>query len=449
MPNGRDGPPPVQRAWDDRSTAGTNGSLARTTARTPRPPRPKWPCQYRPLHGANRLLHSDAAAGSARYNVGVDSQLPPAPIVARSSRRIERFWPLIAAACVVPATLDAFQSYMQGVLGGQRGVQWGSVIFSGSEWLFLGALTPIAYYLARRFPLRRETLRRTVIAHVVGSLVLCVGWASAGVALRYALHMVGPRQRLGPHLASWMLTSLPWSVFMYFTVLGCVYAFTYFIEARDREAQAARLAAQLAEARLGALRMQLNPHFLFNSLNAIGVLVRDQKTAEASRMLELLGDVLHSVLRGGADARHEVPLGEEIQFLEQYLAIEQVRFSDRLVVRWDVDDRLRKALVPGLILQPLVENALRHGIAKRGEGGTVEIGARRDGSSLVLYVRDDSPGREAPSDAAPAEHGVGLKNIRERLRTMYGDRATLTLEFLADRGTVATITFPYVEVPHA
>src|SRR6185503_18656561 len=120
---------------------------------------------------------------------------------------------IIAAACIVPAVLDALQTYMQSKLGQQR-ASWGNIIFSGTEWLFLGALTPITYALARRFPLRRETFGRTLGVHVLGALTLCVGWASAGVALRYALGMVGPNARLAPHLVSWTLTSLPWSVFM-------------------------------------------------------------------------------------------------------------------------------------------------------------------------------------------------------------------------------------------
>jgi signal transduction histidine kinase len=333
---------------------------------------------------------------------------------------------------------------MQGRLAGQQhGPSWGDIIFSGTEWLFLGALTPITYQLAKRFPIRRETLGRTLGVHVIGSLILCVGWATAGVALRYALGMV-PARALAGNLASWLLTSLPWSVFMYFAVLGSVYAFMYFSEAREREAQSARLAAQLAEARLGALRMQLNPHFLFNSLNAIGVLVRDQNTATASRMLELLGDVLHSVLR--SDARHEIPLGEELRFLEQYLAIEQVRFSDRLRVSWSIDDRLRSAAVPGFILQPLVENALRHGVAKRSDLGTIDVAARLEGRILVLSVTDNGPGL-ASSDANGV--GVGLANTRERLRTMYDVDASLSLESLPGGGAVATIRLPYSGPQHA
>jgi two-component system, LytTR family, sensor kinase len=350
---------------------------------------------------------------------------------------ISRLWLLIPAACLVPAVLDGFQAYMQARLDGQP-TSWQFVIFSGTEWLFLAALTPIAYYLGRRLPLRRETLGRNLAIHLGGALLLCTGWASLGVALRYVLGMVGQNNPLPKHLASWMLTSLPWSVFMYFTVLGCVYAFIYFSEAREREAQAARLAAQLAESRLSALRMQLNPHFLFNSLNAIGVLVRDQKTAAATRMIELLGDVLHTVLR--SDPRHEIPLRDEVAFLERYLAIEQVRFSDRLHVQWQIDDDLQGALVPEFVLQPLVENALRHGIAKRSDAGMLEISARRDGESLVLTVSDDGAG--LPESPEP-RMGVGLTNVRERLRTLYGDAAQLDLAPRVGGGAVATVELPF------
>jgi LytS/YehU family sensor histidine kinase len=222
---------------------------------------------------------------------------------------------------------------------------------------------------------------------------------------------------------------------MYFTVLGCIHAFTYFAEAREREAQASRLAAQLAEARLGALRMQLQPHFLFNSLNALTVLVRDRDTVAASRMLERLGDVLRKVLR--SDQPHEIPLRDELQFLEDYLAIEQVRFSDRLRVDWQIEDRTRNALVPGFILQPLVENAIKHGVTKRAEAGRIEIAARVAGDRLELSVRDDGVGM-----GATQAEGVGLANTRERLRTMYGDRATMAFHAPPGGGTEVVLTIP-------
>src|SRR5262249_11398964 len=161
---------------------------------------------------------------------------------------------LIAAACIVPAVLDATQTYMQAKLVG-RAARWQDLLFQGSEWLFLGALTPITYYLGRRFPLRRARWPRNFAGHMLAALVLCVGGASLGVLLASALGRYPAQGNLPVDYVRWVLTTVPWSVFMYFTVLGCVYAFSYFVEAREREAHASRLAAQLAEARLGALRM--------------------------------------------------------------------------------------------------------------------------------------------------------------------------------------------------
>ncbi|MFN2563696.1 MAG: sensor histidine kinase [Gemmatimonadaceae bacterium] len=351
-----------------------------------------------------------------------------------------RLWLLIAAVCLVTAVLDGFQAYMQARIAGEP-VSWRAVIWQGSEWLILGALTPITYHLSRRFPLRRPRLARNVLTHVGGALALCVGWAAAGVALRLVLGTGWQGVPLPQHLASWMLISLPWSIFIYFAVLGSMHAFAYFVEARERETQAAQLAAQLAQARLGALRMQLHPHFLFNSLNAITVLVRDQRTREATTMLELLSDVLRQVLR--TDPGHEVPLADELRFLEQYLAIEQVRFSDRLQVTFAVESDVRDGAVPAFVLQPLVENALRHGLADRSEEGLVEIAARREGVDLVLSVRDNGVGLRP---GALAGQGLGLANTRERLATLYGDRARLDLSSGPAGGTTAMVRLPYKRV---
>lgn len=331
--------------------------------------------------------------------------------------------------------LDAFKSYMNSRFDGRGIVDWGDVIFAGGEWLFLGALTPITCVLARRYPLRRDAVGTTIAVHSAGALLLCLGWATLGVLLGLVLHRYPAQDNLLRGYLSWILTSLPWSVFMYFTVLGCVYAFTYYREVREREAHEVRLAAQLAEAQLGALRMQLNPHFLFNSLNAITVLVRDRNTRDASRMLELLSGVLRQVLQSGK--REEVALAEELQFIEQYLAIEQVRFSDRLEVIWSIAPAVRDALVPEFILQPLVENAVRHGIAKRSETGTIEITAQAEDGKLVLRVRDNGPGYKPESDA-----GVGLANTLTRLETLFGTAGQLQLLNAEGGGTIATVRFP-------
>jgi signal transduction histidine kinase len=345
------------------------------------------------------------------------------------------YWLLIAAASFVPALLNAFTSYMNSRFVGRGRADWGAVVFVAAEWLVFGALTPITYVLARRYPLRREAIGRTIVAHLTGALVVCVGWASLGVLLALLLNRRPPQERLLRYYIGWVLTNLPGSVFLYFTVLGCVYAFSYYREARERESQQARLAAQLAEARLGALRMQLNPHFLFNSLNAITVLVRDQNTRAASRMLELLSGLLRQVLQ--SEKRQEMTLDKELRFTEQYLAIEQVRFSDRLQVRWSIEPTVRDALVPEFILQPLVENAVRHGVAKRSEAGVIEVTACEADGNLLLSVRDNGPGYRPSSNA-----GVGLANTRARVETLFDKRGDLQVVNAKGGGTIATVRFP-------
>jgi two-component system, LytTR family, sensor kinase len=366
-------------------------------------------------------------AATAGRRGGGPRYLPRVPI-----RVPARLWLFILLGCLVAGALDVLQTRLQGP------ATWGALVFQGAEWILLAALTPITYYLGRRWPLQRPRLFRSLAVHTGGALLLCTGWATLGVMIRRAVQAWGPTDATFlQDWRSWMLTSLPWSFFMYFAVLGCVHAFAYYLEARDREAQAARLYAQLADARLDALRMQIQPHFLFNSLNAILVLVRDRETVTAARMLELLSDMLRQVLR--SDQSHEVSLDDELSLIRQYLAIEQVRFSDRLQIRFETPAELLSAAVPRFLLQPLVENAIRHGVADRMDAVLIEIGARRDWDVLELWVRDDAPGPPASRPGA----GVGLENTRSRLATLYGDRASLALTVGTTGGTTALIRLPY------
>ena len=355
--------------------------------------------------------------------------------------RTLRPWALISAAWIVPASLAALASYLQARLGRWDPPSGRELLWQGGDWLLYGGVTPLVFVLARRFPFRRGAFAKNLPVHLLAALLLCVVWAGAGLLFRAALHLQPmaptPLQALG----GWSLTTLPFGIAVYFAVLGVEHATYYFAEAREREVAAARLSSQLAEARLGALRSQLHPHFLFNSLNAITVLVRDQDTRTASRMLEQLGDILRQVLQ--ADPAHEAPLAEEIGFLERYLAIEQVRFSDRLRTVFRIPPELARAAVPSFVLQPLVENALVHGLARRTEGGTLTIAARRDGNDLVLEVTNDGPALE--SQAPGARTGLGLANTRERLATMYGPRGALTLADLPGGGVVTTVRLPYHE----
>ena len=364
-----------------------------------------------------------------------ESNVPQPRSAAPATERRRPYWLLIAAACLVPAVLDALKSYLNSRYVGSGVVDWSDVIFAGVEWLFLGALTPIAYVLAQRFPLTRERLGRNLAVHFLGSLLLCFGWATLGLLLGLILDRYPAQENLLRGYVSWFLTSLPWSVFMYFTVLGCVYAFTYYREARERETREARLAAQLSAAKLSALKMQLHPHFLFNSLNAITVLVRDGRAQEAAEMLEVLSRLLRQVLQ--TEQGEFVTLNQELQFIEQYLNIEQVRFSDRLQVRWSIEESVRGALVPAFILQPLVENAVRHGIAKRIENGVIEIAARAEERWLVLSVIDNGPGYEPTAEA-----GVGLANTRLRLQTLFGEQAELKILPAPSGGTIALLRLP-------
>lgn len=358
-------------------------------------------------------------------------------MTSRSNSSVVRsrpYWLLIAAATLVPALLNASTTYLNTrFLRGSA--DWRAVAFAAILWLAFGALTPIPYVLARRYPISREKNFASIVVHLGGALALCFAWTSAGVLLALPLNRRPPQEAFLRYYLSWTLANLPWSVFLYFTVLGSIFAFTYYREARERESQQARLAAQLAEARLGALRMQLNPHFLFNSLNAITVLVRDQKTRDASRMLELLSGVLRQVLQN--EKRQQVTLEDELRFTEQYLAIEQVRFSDRLQVHWQIEPDLRDALVPEFILQPLVENAIRHGVAKHSEAGLIEITVRGANGDLVLTVADNGPGYQPTSNA-----GVGISNTRARLKTLFGDAGQLEIHNGVGSGTMAMVRFP-------
>lgn len=331
---------------------------------------------------------------------------------------------------------------MQARLGG-RPPEWRWVLFNSIDWLLYALLTPFVFRASARFPLQRPHLLRNIFLHVLGALAMCVAWAGLGTLLRLQIfphQQNGSAQQIWVDLFGWVFITLPFGVGVYFALVGIQHSFFYFAQAREREIQSARLAAQLTEARLGALRMQLNPHFLFNSLNAITVLVRDQDTAAASRTLELLSDLLRQVLH--TDESHKTKLSSEVDFLRRYLAIEEVRFSDRLRPIIDMDPLVAGAAIPPFLLQPLVENALRHGIARRSDAGTVEVRARREGNQLVLIVRDDGPGLSATPDT---ETGVGLANTRARLAALYGAEATLHVENAEGGGAQATVRLPYHE----
>jgi len=236
----------------------------------------------------------------------------------------------------------------------------------------------------------------------------------------------------------------------YFTLLGMQYGWRYYRKYQEREREALRLEldaselrTQLMRAQLSALKMQLQPHFLFNTLNAIMVLVRQQKGRQAEETLARLSDLLRCVLED-VEAQ-EVPLRRELEYLQLYLSIEQVRFQDRLRVEIAADPAVLEAAVPHMGLQPIVENAIRHGIGRSSAAGRIQISAERVDEKLVVKIQDDGPG--LPLEGASQGRGIGLSNTRARLHQLYGDAAQLTVENGATGGAVATMVLPFRLAP--
>ena len=217
------------------------------------------------------------------------------------------------------------------------------------------------------------------------------------------------------------------------------HALDYYRKYRERERRALQLETRLAQAQLDALRMQLQPHFLFNTLNSISVLMAEDVKA-ARRMLTRLSDLLRKSLEN--EGAHEVSLRDELEFLESYLEIEQTRFQDRLTIRMNVDPAALDARVPNLILQPLVENAIRHGIAPRAAAGTIEIRAGRQNGMIELQVSDNGAGLGGASVESLMK-GIGLSNTQARLEQLYGARASFELRERDEGGLTVTIAIPF------
>jgi signal transduction histidine kinase len=357
---------------------------------------------------------------------------------------------IVSAAWILPAVFAVINRIVQARLQGWEPATLRDVLFEFGDWFLYALLTPGVFAVSRRWPLTRPHLVRRALVHVPFSVLFCVAWATCGQLLRlvlmliFAPEMVSGGQfwrEFGLQWLSWIFITLPFGAAVYLCVVGIEHAIRYFIEVREREVQLARLSEQLAGARFAALQAQVNPHFLFNTLNTIAVLVRDDDRAGAVRIVEHLSEMLRRTL-----SRHranQVSLGEELELVQQYVAIEQARFSDRLRPEFAVPDSLLSVVVPSFALQHLVENAIRHGIARDPDAGVLIIAARRDGDVLEITVTDDGVGIDPE---APVPPGHGIDNTRERLRALYGDRASLEVVKGAERGTIAILRVPYQEM---
>lgn len=313
-------------------------------------------------------------------------------------------------------------------------------LFSGYVWF---ALSPVILRLGHRFPLVEGKWRISIPVHLAASIVFAVTQLAIDA---YILPKLGYMSSGGPQpylevLKKILLFNLHFSVAIYWGVLGMQQAIKYYRKNRERELRTSQLEARLATTRLQVLKMQLHPHFLFNTLNAISELIyRDPESAE--RMISDLSDLLRMSFENLEI--QEIPLKQELEFLEKYLEIELTRFHDRLKVEMRIAPETLDASVPNMILQPLVENAIKHGIGPRGEGGKIDIGAVRQNGHLELTVRDNGIG--VPSgDVEHLSEGVGISNTRRRLRHLYGDKHSFSFANGDSSGLAVSLVIPFRE----
>jgi signal transduction histidine kinase len=332
-------------------------------------------------------------------------------------------WTVIAAVFAIASSLTLMLSYQP--------PQWGrSIATAVAEWCPWVALTPLVMWLARRNRLTHRRWWRSVLILVPAGLVIVF----VKLTITRVLQSAGGS---GDYIA---ITNVATQFFIYSGVVAGTHALENYREGRARELTAAQLETALADARLQLLKMQLQPHFLFNTLNTIAEMVHDDPQ-QAERMIAGLSVLLRETLdAGGGDM---TPLSRELDVLERYVAIQQVRFGDRLRVDVHIDDAARDALVPSLVLQPLVENAIKHGLGARRDAGRIALSAARERDTLVLRIEDDGPGFAADSSA-----GIGLANTRARLQALFGQRHAVHIA-TSDSGSVITLRLPLLSAPAA
>jgi two-component system LytT family sensor kinase len=317
-------------------------------------------------------------------------------------------------------------------------VQWHGLLVvwltTAYAWAFL---TPFVWWLATRFPFERKNWRRNIGLHLVSSFSFALIETVLFSAITPLFGLPWFPRNFAATFQAVLLIDFHLNVILYWSIVGIQHGVNYYRKFEEREKLSAQLENQLAQARLSALKMQLHPHFLFNTLNAIVVLVRQHRAEEADEMLTNLSELLRQTLEGWE--MQEVPLRREVELINLYLDIQRVRFQDRLTVEMSLSPATLNALVPSLLLQPLVENAVRHGVSKSSAPVRIELKSRLNDSVLEIQVCDDGPGVSERSSG----NGVGLSNTRARLQQLYGDRQSLRLDNVAGGITVATVLLPY------
>ena len=356
-------------------------------------------------------------------------------------------WLIIVSFWTFFGLLNATQLYLGLRMEGLILPLWRVIALDLFVWWPWIPATPIVLWMGRRFPIVRGTWWRALPVHLLACVLICAAHFAFSTYAGILVSPFGPERTprsffemfLGRAMSQFHLDLL-----IYAATLGVSYAVSYYSRYREREFRAAQLESQLTQAQLQTLKMQLQPHFLFNTLNGIAGLVRDNRNKAAVNMIAGLSDLLRYTLENAV--KQEVPLKEELEFLELYLDIQQMRFSDRLQIEMQIEPETLDALVPNLILQPLVENAIRHGTSRRAASGTVGVSARRENGLLRIQIYDDGPGLQR-DDGARAVEGVGLSNTRARLVQLYGERQQFTLTEREGGGVAAEILIPFISIP--
>ena len=301
----------------------------------------------------------------------------------------------------------------------------------------------IVLWLVRKFPIRKSSWYRVIPFHLVASIWNSLFMATIYASLRYGWGIVSQNIEYGflEILVKVFSLSLGVDLMLYLTILVAVHAFEYYRESRYRMLEAADLRAKLAEVQLQALKMQLHPHFLFNAFHTVSMLVRQHREDEAIDMIAGLGTLLRYVLDNALEQK--VSLQQELQLLDHYLDIERIRFRDRLHIELKIDSDVFDAAVPNILLQPLVENSIRHGIVPGSNRGEIEITARREGDRLRIRIRDNGVGLPANWEEVGARNGIGLSNTRLRLERLYPGEHHIEVSNAAEGGCMVTIVIPF------
>lgn len=364
-------------------------------------------------------------------------------------RRLWMRWGGILLCWVVIGLFIAGRNIVSSVSRGAP-IAWDEgVLFELIYYLVWGLFTPVIFWFARRHHIQRRPQKihriRSALALLgFGLLVaplqvtteaaisLLIAWRVLHVPTEKIQHVLGLMPRI-------ILIESFTGLITYAVIVGFFYTFDYYQKFRERDLRAAQLEGRLAQAELQNLKTQLQPHFLFNTLHAISVLMQENVPA-ANRMLVRLSELLRMTLENAG--AQEVTLKQEMEFTQRYLDIEQTRFQDRLSVKIEIDPATLDALVPSLLLQPLVENALRHGIARRAGAGLLEIRAQREGDKLRLHAHDNGPGLQTDANGSMVK-GVGLSNTRARLDQLYGSAHSFEIGNAEDGGVLVTVTIPF------